>query len=495
MLLEIRQLNKRFGSMYALHDLSLDIERGTVHGLVGENGAGKSTLIKILTGVYHKDSGEILMDGKPVHIQKPTDSQALGISVCHQDRNLVPAFNGVENVFLGRRGIRTAGGLMNFRAMKHEIEQVMEKYHISFPLDALGRDLTPPQKTMLEITRAIMSDCRLLILDEPTAALTDKETEVLFELIGRLKEQGTAILYVSHRLDEIFRLTDCVSVLKNGELVGTVSTADMTRDGLISMMTDNWVSKEPGKTRDGKGEAILEAEHVATSDGIVKDASFTAHRGEILGIFGLGGSGRTELLEAVYGLRSIREGTVKVRGETYSHASPRKSLEKGMVIINEDRRGKALVPSLSIRNNMALSTLSRYQGKVFYHARQEAEDVKAKIGELGIKTTGMNQPINELSGGNQQKVVFAKALMSTPEIFLCDEPTQAVDVKTREEIHDMLRGYAADGSAVVFVTSDLREMLEVADRIVIFSAGRTKEMMENENLSAEQVLKYCYADH
>ncbi len=495
MLLEIRQLNKRFGSMYALHDLSLDIERGTVHGLVGENGAGKSTWIKILTGVYHKGSGEILMDGKPVHIQKPTDSQALGISVCHQDRNLVPAFNGVENVFLGRRGIRTAGGLMNFRAMKHEIEQVMEKYHISFPLDALGRDLTPPQKTMLEITRAIMSDCRLLILDEPTAALTDKETEVLFELIGRLKEQGTAILYVSHRLDEIFRLTDCVSVLKNGELVGTVSTADMTRDGLISMMTDNWVSKEPGKSRDGKGEAILEAEHVATSDGIVKDASFTAHRGEILGIFGLGGSGRTELLEAVYGLRSIREGTVKVRGETYSHASPHKSLEKGMVIINEDRRGKALVPALSIRNNMALSTLSRYQGKVFYHARQEAEDVKAKIGELGIKTTGMNQPINELSGGNQQKVVFAKALMSTPEIFLCDEPTQAVDVKTREEIHDMLRGYAADGSAVVFVTSDLREMLEVADRIVIFSAGRTKEMMENENLSAEQVLKYCYADH
>ena len=495
MLLEIRQLNKRFGSMYALHEFSLDIERGTVHGLVGENGAGKSTLIKILTGVYHKDSGEILMDGKPVHIQRPTDSQALGISVCHQDRNLVPSFNGVENVYLGRRGIRTAGGLMNFRAMKQEIEQVMEKYHISFPLDTLGRDLTPPQKTMLEITRAIMTDCKLLILDEPTAALTDKETEILFELIGRLKERGTAILYVSHRLDEIFRLTDCVSVMKNGELVGTVPTAGMTRDGLISMMTDNWVSKVPEKSLGGKGDVMLEAAHVATADGIVKDASFTAHRGEILGIFGLGGSGRTELLEALYGLRMIKDGTVKVRGETYVHASPRKSLAKGIVIINEDRRGKALVPSLSIRNNMALSTLGRYQGKLFYRERREAADVKEKIGELGIKTTGMNQPINELSGGNQQKVVFAKALMSKPEIFLCDEPTQAVDVKTREEIHDMLRKYAAGGSAVVFVTSDLREMLEVVDRIIIFSAGRTKEMMENENLSAEQVLKCCYADH
>lgn len=493
MLIEIRNINKQFGSMYALHNFSLDIERGSVHGLVGENGAGKSTLIKILTGVYHKDSGDILMDGKPISIHTPTESQSYGISVIHQDRNLVPSFNGVENVFLGRKGVRTLGGFMNFRAMRSEIEAVMEKYNISFPLDALGRDLTPPQKTLLEITRAIMTECKLLILDEPTAALTDKETEVLFELIDRLKAQGTAVLYVSHRLDEIFRLTDKVSVMKNGELVNTVDTSSIDRDSLISMMTDNWTSQAPVAAHDTYGDTLLEVRHLSTADGVVKDASFAAHRGEILGIFGLGGSGRTELLEAIYGLRVISGGEVLLKGESYRKTSPKRSLQRGMVIINEDRRGKALVPSLSIRSNMALSTLERYQGKVLYHEKQEAADVAKQINELGIKTTGMSQPINELSGGNQQKVVFAKALMSNPEIFLCDEPTQAVDVKTREEIHNMLRGYAADGSAVVFVTSDLKEMLEVADRVLIIAGGCTGELLYNKDITAEQVLKCCYA--
>lgn len=495
MLIEIKKINKRFGSMYALHELSMNIERGTIYGLVGENGAGKSTLIKILTGVYHKDSGEIFVDGQPVEIQTPTDSQALGISVIHQDRNLVPAFNGVENVFLGRKGVRRLGGFMDFKAMHKAIEQTMEKYGIVFPLDKLARDLTPPQKTLLEITRAIMTDCKLLILDEPTAALTDKETEVLFDLIMRLKQQGTAILYVSHRLDEIFRLTDQVSVMKNGEMVGTVKTADTNRDALISMMTDNWSSQNTAYRNEVYGEILLEADHVSSLDGVVKDASFQARGGEILGIFGLGGSGRTELLESIYGLRSLKAGQIKLYGQQYTDISPAHSLEHGMVIINEDRRGMALVPSLSIRDNMTLSTLKHYQKKMIYDKKREQKDVAQKIRELQIKTSGMGQPVSELSGGNQQKVVFAKALLSNPRIFLCDEPTQAVDVKTREEIHNLLRKYVSEGSAVVFVTSDLKEMLEVADNIVILSGGRTKEFFANKNVTAEQVLGCCYAEN
>lgn len=494
-MLEVKNICKRFGSMYALNHFSLFIDKGTVHGLVGENGAGKSTLIKILTGVYHLDSGEIFMDGKKVEIHTPAESQSFGISVIHQDRNLIPAFNGVENIYLGRCGLRKFGMMMDFAGMKEEIISKMQEYDIQVPLDKLARELTPPQKTLLEIVRAIMLDCKLLILDEPTAALTDKETEILFHLIEKLRKQGTAILYVSHRMDEIFRLTDKITVMKNGELVGTVETALTNKDSIIAMMTDNWKSMEQAQKNREFGETALEVRHVATNDGIVKDASFCVHHGEILGIFGLGGSGRTELLESIYGLRGLKQGTVLRDGKSCDKFSPEISLKNGMVIINEDRRGMALVPSLSVRENIVLSTLQNYKGKFLYDVKREQEDVIKKIEELGIKTTGPAQTVSELSGGNQQKVVFAKALMSSPQVFLCDEPTQAVDVKTRAEIHEMLRKYADEGSAVVFVTSDLKEMLEVADNILIISNGYTKEMLENKNLSAEQVLKYCYAEN
>jgi ribose transport system ATP-binding protein len=494
-MLEVKNICKRFGDMYALNHFNLSMEKGTVHGLVGENGAGKSTLIKILTGVYHLDSGEIFIDGKKVEIHAPTQSQALGISVIHQDRNLVPAFNGVENVYLGRRGLHKLGVAVDFAGMKKKILSKMQEYEIEVPLDKLARELTPPQKTLLEIVRAIMVDCKLLILDEPTVALTDKETEVLFRLIEKLRTKGTAILYVSHRMDEIFQLTDKITVMKNGELVGTVETALTDRDSIIAMMTDNWKSMESVRRKKEFGDAVLEVQHIATNDGRVKDASFCAHRGEILGIFGLGGSGRTELLESIYGLRGIKQGTILRDGKPCEKFSPEISLKNGMVIINEDRRGMALVPSLSIRENIVLSTLQNYKGKFLYNTKREMEDVVQKIEELGIKTTGPSQTVSELSGGNQQKVVFAKALMSNPQVFLCDEPTQAVDVKTRAEIHEMLRKYADEGSAVVFVTSDLKEMLEVADNILIISNGYTKEMLKNKNLSAEQVLKHCYAEN
>ncbi|MEL7657762.1 MAG: sugar ABC transporter ATP-binding protein, partial [Bacillota bacterium] len=364
---------------------------------------------------------------------------------------------------------------------------------ISIDLSIPASLLTPPQKTMIEIIRAMMTQCKLLILDEPTASLTDRESEMLFETIAKLKKKGTSILYVTHRMDEIFQLTDRITVFKNGQLVNTVQTADVNKEKIISMMTENWIS-EKIETAKQFGDSRLEVEHISSKDGIVKDASFSVRAGEILGIFGLGGSGRTELLECVYGHRAVSAGKIMIDQKSMEKTSPADSLKNGMVLICEDRRGKALVGSLNVKQNIVLSTIDNYAHFGVVDEKKEVSDAKEQINRLNIKTEGPKQPVLQLSGGNQQKVVFAKALMSDPKVLLCDEPTQAVDVKTRQEIHKLLREKADEGNAVVFVSSDLKEVLEVADNVLIMANGKTKELYKNDGLTAEQVLAGCYAD-
>ena len=491
MLLQIKGMSKRFAETYALKNVSLDIRPGEVHGLVGENGAGKSTLIKILTGVYQMDAGEILWDGKRASVSTPQESRSLGISVIHQDRHLVPSFTGVENIYLGlpyeRRGLA-----VHWSKMRRRVQHVLETYGIDVDITVPASSLTPPKRTMLEIARAMMVDCKLLILDEPSASLTDKEAEALFAIIERLKASGTAILYVTHRMDEIFRLTERITVLKNGELVDTIETSDTDKSHLISLMTDNWKSDTAKSTRT-YGEPMLQIEHIKSKDGMVKDASFTVRAGEILGVFGLGGSGRTELMECIFGHRAIKEGLIYLYGQLYIKPTPRKSLARGLVLICEDRRGMAVIPSLNVKQNMVLSTIDNYSMLLgITNEKRELQDTRSQIESLKIKTNGPSQPVLQLSGGNQQKVVFAKALLSSPKVLLCDEPTQAVDVKTRQEIHLLLRDLADKGNAVVFVSSDLKEVLEVADNIQVFCEGFTQKYLSNENLTAEDVLAHCY---
>ena len=493
MLLQTKKLSKQFGGIYALKDIDFEIKEGETLGLVGENGAGKSTLIKILTGVYHLDDGEIFWEGKRTEIHNPCQSRDLGINVIHQDRNLIPAFNGIENVFLGLSYEKKAGIAVDWGKMKQRVTDVMGELGISIDLSLPASLLTPPQKTLIEIIRAMMTQCKLLILDEPTASLTDKESEMLFETITKLKKKGTSILYVTHRMDEIFCLTDRITVFKNGQLVNTVQTAGVNKEQIISMMTDNWTS-EKIKAAKQLGNSRLDVDHISSKDGVLKDASFSVHAGEILGIFGLGGSGRTELLECVYGHRAVSTGTILIDQKLIEKSSPANSLENGMVLICEDRRGKALIGSLSVKQNIVLSTIDNYAHFGVVDEKKEVSDAKEQINRLNIKTEGPKQPVFQLSGGNQQKVVFAKALMSNPKVLLCDEPTQAVDVKTRQEIHKLLRDKADEGNAVVFVSSDLKEVLEVADNILVMSNGKTKELYENDGLTAEQILSSCYAE-
>ncbi len=494
MILKTEGLCKQFGSMYALKDINFSIKKGEIHGLVGENGAGKSTLIKILTGVIPSNKGAIFIDGNEVEIHNPVQARKLGINVIHQDRNLIPTFNGIENIYLGLETEKKMLCSLDYTKMKSRITSVMEAYGISFPLEKLAKDLSPPQKTLVELTRAMMSDCKLLILDEPTAALTDKESEVLFNIIHTVQKKGTAILYITHRMDEIFQLTNTITVFKNGEHVKTVKKEDIDKNGLISLMTDKYVSNSDGFRKTEFGDTIFEVKNVSTRDHIVKDASFKVRKGEILGIFGLGGSGRTELLEAIYGYTKMKSGTVFLEGKQQALLSSSSSIKNGIVLVHEDRRGHSLIDTRSIKDNIVLSTIDSYSSFGIYNEKKEVLDSTQKVEELGIKTSGINQVIRELSGGNQQKVVFAKALMSRPKVFLCDEPTQAVDIRTRNEIHKLLRDCTDKGSSVVYVTSDLKEMLEVADTIMIMANGKTWESFPNENMTAEKVLTYCYQE-
>ena len=493
MILETRGITKRFGAMCALDGISIAIRKGEFHALVGENGAGKSTLIKILTGVYHAGEGAIVWQGKPVSLPNPRSSMDIGITVIHQERNLIPSFTVVENVYLGtdyeKRGIA-----VDWKKMKDRVNRLMDELSIHIPVDVPARLLSPPQRTQTEIIRAMMNDSKLLILDEPTSALTDQEASRLFQILKNLQNRGTAILYVSHRLDEIMALSNRITVLQNGRLVKTLETAGTTKDGIISLMTGAWSAEASGPARPSPGDCLLEVKGLSSADGIVKGVDLAARAGEIVGLFGLGGSGRTETLECIYGSRAASGGNVRLGGTAYSRRAPAASIRRGLAMIAEDRRGKALVTRLSVKENTVLSVLDNYSRWGFINDRAQERDTAEQIASLSIKTAGPSQAVEELSGGNQQKVAFAKAIMSSPRVILCDEPTQAVDVKTRREIHSLLRTMAARGRAVVFVSSDLKETLELADRIQIIARGKSGDCFDNKNLSAEQVLGACYAD-
>ncbi|RGD89365.1 sugar ABC transporter ATP-binding protein [Clostridiales bacterium AM23-16LB] len=490
MLLRTEKLSKSFNGVYALSNINFEVEAGEVHGLVGENGAGKSTLIKMLTGVYSIDEGTVFWEDQPVKIPNPSQSRTLGINVVHQDRTLIPTFDGVENAYLGRE-YPHKGMQVDWKTMWETVEKTRDELGIELDLSKMAIELSPPQKTCLEIIRAMMNDCKLLILDEPTASLTDKESEILFDIIGKLKKKGTSVLYVSHRMDEIFRLTDRITVFKNGSMVSCVKTSEVDKDKLVSMMTDEWKGSDIVHNTNF-GKVLLEVQGIRTKDGVMKKGSLKVREKEILGVFGLGGSGRTELLEGIYGYRPITEGTVTIDGEQQNMLSPANSIKKGMVLISEDRRGKALVGNLSIKENVLLSCIDRYAKHGYLDEKKEKQDVSEKAEALKIRMTGLDQRIIELSGGNQQKAVFAKALMTNPKVFLCDEPTQAVDIMTRNEIHKLLREKADAGNAVVYVSSDLKEILEVADTIQLVVQGETRQLLVNENLTTTEVLSYCY---
>lgn len=539
MLLDVKSVDKKFNGVYALKGLDFSLGEGEVHGLVGENGAGKSTFIKILGGVYKRDGGNILWNGKDLpEAIRPEESRNLGINIIFQDNVLIPAFTGMENICLGRP-YPVKGGLIQWKEMEREAAAKAAELGVHLDLKKPVSMMTPAQKKCVEIVRAMMSDCKLLILDEPTASLSDKETNLLFSIVRNLKAKGTSVLYVTHRLEEIMELTDRVTVLRNGTLVSTVDTAGTSRKELVRLMSGNEAASgvedaETGKDAESKlqggaadrisgkggvkqpvsseaektdiqrtellgtgaegriGKTALEVHGIRSKDGIVRGVDLEVKTGLITGMFGLCGSGRTEFLECVYGTRKLAGGEVTIDGKTTTRPTPSESIRQGMAFICEDRRGKAMIPAFSVEENMMLSSIDRYTKSGWFQKRAADKKAMDMIEALKIKCVGVSQPAKELSGGNQQKVVFAKALLTEPSIWLCDEPTQAVDVATRQEIHRLLKEEAKKGKAVLYVSSDLTELLEVADEVAVMAYGKVRKTFENKDLKPTDVLACCY---
>ena len=499
MLLEARKLDKSFNGVYALKGLDFSLKEGEIHGLVGENGAGKSTFIKILGGVYTKSSGELIWNVVPFPAEfGPVQSRELGINIIFQDHVLIPAFSALENIWLGRPYPRK-NGLIQWKEMEKAALEKATELGICLDLKKSIFQMTPAQKKCVEILRALMNDCKLMILDEPTASLSDKEANLLFSIIKNLKANGTAVLYVTHRLEEIMALTDRVTVLRNGELVSTCDTDSTSQKELVRLMSGN--EKENGSAVNilvsataniHSGIPALTISHLSSADHIVKDASITVHTGRITGMFGLCGSGRTEFLECIYGIRRISGGTIEISGKMVKKPSPVDSIKKGIAFICEDRRRKAMIPSFTVEENMNLSSIDHYSKKGIFSMGAAVSAANGMINALKIRCTGTSQPACELSGGNQQKVVFAKALLTSPSIWLCDEPTQAVDVATRQQIHSLLRTQASENKAVLYVSSDLTELLEVADEIAVMASGKIRKIFPNKNLKPADILSCCY---
>ena len=517
-MLSVEGLTKRFGETVALDGVDLALGRGEVLALVGENGAGKSTLVKLLGGIYLPDAGRIRLDGRPLFLNSPRQARAAGVTVIHQDRQVVPRLSVAENLFLGLPQPRRAGMLVDWAALRRRAERVLADLGIALPPTALARDLSPADQALLEIARAWQARARILILDEPTASLGDREVRILFALIRRLQGTqgvpGTAFLYVSHRLEEVLEIAGTIAVLRNGRLVERLHAAEASRARLIQAITGSGGGTDarrvpahryaPAGTgvlagtkvlaADTPRQPLLEVRDLATRDGTVRSASLALYPGEVLGLFGLAGAGRTELLEALFGLRPLAHGTITIDGRDIGTPVPHRQLRAGVALLGEDRRRHGLIPRYSLRANITLQTLKAHSRLGLMRPAVEARTVREQGAALEIRGSSA-QRVETLSGGNQQKVLFARLLLADPRILLCDEPTHAVDIGTRRRIHALLLERASRGCGVLFVSSDLPELLSVSDRLLVMTAGRTVGVLANDELDAETVMQLSYAQH
>lgn len=483
----MQQIRKEFPGVVALDGVDFDLRSGEVHVLLGENGAGKSTLVKIISGAHTKNSGTLLIDGIPLEIQNPGHALKLGIATIYQELNLVPKLTVAENIFLGREPVRK-GGWIHTRRMVADARRVLSRLGVDIAPDATVAELGIAPKQMVEISRAISTDCRILILDEPTSALTWQEIEQLFKTIARLKESGVAIIYISHRIEEIFEIGDRVTVLRDGKVVGTRDTAKIEPQELIRMMVARELKEYYPKRSVEIGEEALCVEHLSRS-GVLEEINFLVRKGEILGLTGLMGSGRTELARAIFGVDSIDTGAIYVNGQRCKIDSPRRAIELGLGYMTEDRQLQGLILKLSLGKNISLPDLDRVSKVGFIKTGSERRLAEHFIRELQIKTTGPDQLARDLSGGNQQKVVIGKWLACYADIFILDEPTRGVDVAAKVEIYQLMNSLTADGAAIIVISSELPEVIGMCDRILVMRQGRINGEFEAAEVTQEALLE------
>ncbi|HWS89517.1 MAG TPA: sugar ABC transporter ATP-binding protein [Pyrinomonadaceae bacterium] len=483
--LEMREIRKTFPGVVALDGVDFCLRRGEVHILLGENGAGKSTLMKILSGAYQKMAGRITLDGKEVEIKNPAHAQALGISTIYQEFNLVPHLSVGENIFLGREPVRL--GLIDRRAVNRRAAEVLGGLGLNLDPRRPVKGLRVAEQQMVEVAKALSLDARVLIMDEPTAALTEHEIKELFAAIRGLKAKGVSVVYISHRMEELFEIGDRVTVLRDGRSVGTFGVRETSKFELIRLMVNRNLTELFPKEHAGRGEEVLKVEGLTTRD--LKDVSFTLHKGEVLGVAGLLGAGRTELARAIFGLDKLEGGTVRIKGRERRIGSPRAAINLGLGFLTEDRKAQGLVLPLSVKDNLCLPSVDKFTSFGLVDSKRERRAAERYVKELRIRTPGLDQKVVYLSGGNQQKVVLSKWLCSEAEVFIFDEPTRGVDVGAKAEIYQLMNRLAASGVAIIMISSELPEILGMSDRILVMRGGRVACEFEAAEATQEKILE------
>lgn len=487
--IEVSHVSKSFPGVKALDDIHFRVRRGTTHVLCGENGAGKSTLMKIINGIYQPDSGQIYLDGKPVRIDNPIHARNMGISMIFQELSYVPEMTVEENIFLGNWPVNKFGQI-DWKQIRRRTQELLQQEGLSYQPNTPLKDLSVSDIQMLEIIKAISYNSDIIIMDEPTSAITDKEIDRLFEKIAMLKARGACIIYISHKLDEIFRIADEITVLRDGAVVDSRPASELDIDEVIALMVGRRMENKYPYVACQKGDVVLEVKNLS-SEGVFHDISFHVRAGEIVGFAGLMGAGRTEVMRALFGLDPYTEGHVSIRGKPLQKGNVSKSIQQGLVMLSEDRKRHGIIPMRSVTENVSLASLEKviYRGRL--HRKKEFQFVDTACKSMRVKTPSYETAIEALSGGNQQKVVLAKWMLRDPDILIMDEPTRGIDVGAKYEIYKLMMELAQKGKALIMVSSELPELIGMCDRIYVLCAGTIVGELRREEFSQEAVMAYA----
>lgn len=480
--MQMKHITKRYPGVVALNDVSVDFEAGQVHALLGENGAGKSTLIKVLSGAVENDEGQIFIGGQEYSKMTPLISRTHGVEVIYQEYNLIPSLTVAENICLGGK----MHGLSNKKEMVKITQEIFDHYQIDINPRMYVRELSPAQQQLVEITKAISKDAKIIVMDEPTAQLTMSEVQKLYEIIRNLKAKNCTIIYISHRLEELFEITDCVTVMRDGCYVTTVNTAETDRDKLIALMVGRELTNTYPDRNCATDEVVLEIENVSSYRN--DNCSFVLHKGEILGMSGLVGAGRTELMRAVFGADKRLGGKIRLNGKEVNIRSPKRALAAGIGLIPEDRKEQGCFLNMTIEWNIAISNIRNLTKNRLVSKKMIAAQAEEYQKKLNIKTPSLQQRVGNLSGGNQQKVVLAKVMAANTDILIFDEPTRGIDIGARHEIYQLMTELVKEGKSIIMISSDMEELLGMSDRIVVLSEGRISGEVQKEDFSQERVL-------
>lgn len=491
-ILEMHHITKTFPGVKAVDDVSIAVKKGEVFALLGENGAGKSTLMKILDGIQPPDSGEIIFNGERVTIKDPSDALHMGISMIFQELNPIPDLTIAENLFAGVRFPRKAKGIVDWKEAFRRSEELFHNWGLNYnPRDKM-RSLSLADCQMVEIIKAISFDSKLIIMDEPSSSLTEKEVNKLFDFIRILKKEGISIIIITHKLDEVYAITDTVTVMRDGKYVGSKPTKEMTRQEMIRMMVGRDIKKVFAEKDYEIGDTLLKVENLNRGK-MVRNVSFELHQGEILGFSGIVGAGRTETMRCIFGMDRLAEGKILLDGKELRIKEPHDAIHEGIMMVTEDRKKDGLVLIRSIYENMLLPSTYRNAKRGLLNRKKEAQSVEKYYKELEVKAPSINTIANQLSGGNQQKVIIAKWLMMKPRVLIMDEPTRGIDILAKSEIYKIMRELAKNGVAIILVSSDMEEILGVADRIAVMCQGQITGFLDREEFNQEKIMEYATA--